>query len=80
MLHWYIESVIVDSKVKIDPATKVQSVPFYVAFMVGDQAQRETYARILLSITQDGTSDDINQRVTHENEKYFTKDMCQRIL
>lgn len=29
---------IVESKVKIDVASKVQCVPFYVALMVGDQA------------------------------------------
>jgi len=36
ILHWFIESVIVESKVKIDLASKVQSVPFYVAMMLGD--------------------------------------------
>ena len=46
----FIESI-VESKVKIDVATKVKRIPFYIAMMIGDQAQRENYAKVLLYIS-----------------------------
>ena len=74
ILQIYIESI-VESKVKIDVASKVECVPFYISLMIGDQPQRETYARVLLSITkrEGGTSDDtVSKRISQANEKYFT--------
>ena len=58
ILRIFIESI-VDSHVPLKVASKVQRIPFYIAMMVGDQAQRETYARVLLSLSQNGTSDEI---------------------
>lgn len=56
----FIESI-VDSNVPLSVASKIQRVPFYIAMMAGDQVQRETYARVLLSLSQDGTSDDVSR-------------------
>ena len=62
IVRFYIESI-VESKVPIDVASKDKRIPFYVAMMLGDQAQRETYARALLAISSNGTSDDISKRI-----------------
>ena len=62
IMRVYVESI-VDSKVPIDVASKVQRIPFYIAMMIGDQAQRETYARALLAISSNGTSDDISKKI-----------------
>ena len=48
--------------------------------MLGDQSQRDTFARALLKISANGTSDDISKRVSQTNEKLFSEEMCARIL
>lgn len=76
----FIESIITDKAALFDMASKVQRIPFYVAMMLGDQAQRETYAKVLLKLSKGGTSDDISRKIPQANEKLFTDDMCMRIL
>lgn len=80
ILRIYIESMISNRAALFDMASKVQRIPFYVAMMIGDQAQRETYAKVLLKISKGGTSDDISRKIPQANEKLFTDDMCTRIL
>ena len=79
ILRVFIESI-VDCHVPIDVGSKIQRIPFYVAMMMGDQAQRETYARVLLAISCDGLGDDISKRISNTNAIYFNEDMCTRIL
>ena len=73
----FIDSIVL-AEVNVD--SKIQRIPFYVAMMIGDQAQRETYARVLLAISADGTSDDISRKIPLANERYFRTEMCTRIL
>ena len=39
-------------------------MPFYVALMLGQKAQCETYPRVLLSVSQGEISDDLTSRIT----------------
>ena len=44
--------------------------------LVGDLQQRDTYAKVMVKITDNGAMAVIRQN----NEAYFTKEMCTRII
>ena len=70
----YIYSI-ADSKTLHEPA-KLEAIPFYIAMLIGELDQREAYARVMVHITDDSAM----TRIRTNNEAYFTKDMCTRIL
>lgn len=80
ILRVFIESMVAGGEARFDLASRVQRIPFYVAMMLGEQDQRETYARVLLTLSKDGTSDDLSQKIAQANEQLFTEAMCTRIL
>ena len=70
----YIYSI-ADSKNLHEPA-KLEAIPFYIAMLIGEFDQREAYARVMVNITDESAM----TRIRTNNEFYFTKDMCTRIL
>ena len=55
---------------------KLKTIPFYVSMLLGEFFQRETYAQVMVKITDDSNMSVIR----NNNEVYFTKEMCTRIL
>lgn len=55
---------------------KLKTIPFYVSMLVGDFSQRDTYAKVMVKITDNGSMKVIRKN----NEAYFIKEMCTRII
>ena len=56
--------------------TKLTLLPFYISMVLGEQAQKESYARILIGERDDSFMKSIRSK----NTKYFSAEMCKRIL